>query len=97
MFLGIDCSTQSFKVQIINKSRAIEAEVVVVYDRDLPHYKTVNGIIRHIDHGFEHISTPTLLFIDAFELALSKLKENFDLSKVKAISGSGQQVNIYSE
>lgn len=92
MFLGIDCSTQSFKIQVINESRSIEAEVVVVYDTDLPQYKTSNGIIRHVENGFDHISTPTLLFIEAFELALNKLKEKIDLSKVKAISGSGQQV-----
>ena len=92
MFLGIDCSTQSFKLQVINESRSIQAEVILNYDEDLPHYKTVNGVIRHKDHGFEHISTPTLIFIEAFELALAKLKEKFDLSKIKAISGSGQQV-----
>lgn len=91
MFIGIDCSTQSFKLQVINENRDIQTEVILNYDEDLPQYKTVNGVIRHNDHGFDHISTPTLLFIEAFELSLSKLKEKFDLSKIKAISGSGQQ------
>ncbi len=92
MFAGIDCSTQSFKIQLIDESRNIVAEEVVNYDQDLPHFMTTNGIIRHESHGFDHISTPTLLFIEAFELVVTKLSANNDLSKIKAISGSGQQV-----
>ena len=83
MFIGIDCSTQSLKVLIINEFKEKVKEIVVVYDDDLPHYNTKNGIIRHKLNDIEHISTPTLLFIEAFELALSKLKYEYDLSKIK--------------
>ncbi len=91
MFAGIDCSTQSFKIQLIDESKNIIAEEVVNYDQDLPYFKTTNGVIRHKLHGFDHISTPTLLFIEAFELVLSRLSAKNDLSKLRAISGSGQQ------
>ena len=61
----------------------------------MPHYKTINGIIRHTrkydNHNIEHISTPSLLFVEALELAIQRLTEEYDLSKIKAISGSGQQ------
>lgn len=94
MFIGIDCSTQSLKLQIINELKQIVQEVVVNYDQDLPHYSTTNGIVRHTTaNHIEHISTPTILFVEALEQAIAKLKNenNFDLSTVKGISGSGQQ------
>ena len=95
MFLGIDCSTQSLKIVVINEHRELVKEVFVVYDDELKNYKTINGVIRHsseIDNCIEHISTPTLLFIDALELCMEKIKnDGFDLSSIKAISASGQQ------
>ena len=95
MYLGIDCSTQSLKIVVINEKQELVKEVSVVYDEDLPHYKTTNGVIRHknaFDNFLEHISTPTLLFIEALESCLDKIKnEGFDLSLIKAISASGQQ------
>lgn len=91
MFLGLDCSTQSLKIQVIDEFHCIQKEVVINYDEHLPHYRTTNGIVRYSSHGFEHIATPTLLFIEALELALGKLKQEIDLSQVKSISGSGQQ------
>ena len=91
MFLGIDCSTQSLKIQIINELKELIKEVIVIYDQDLPLYNTKNGVIRHNINGIEHISTPTILFIEALELAIENLKIEYDLSKIKGISGSGQQ------
>ncbi len=91
MFLGLDCSTQSLKLLVLNEQSEKEVEVAVVYDTDLAHYKTTNGIIRHREDGIDHISTPTLLFVEALELAVSRLRDVFDLSQIKAISGSGQQ------
>lgn len=90
-FLGIDCSTQSLKLQVINESKEKIKEVIINYDQDLKHYNTVDGIIRHEKNGFEHISTPSLLFVEALEIGIEKLKNEFDLSKILAISGSGQQ------
>ena len=90
--LALDCSTQSFKLLVINESRRVEKEIIVTYDTDLPYYNTVNGVIRHNTNGFEHISTPSLLFVEALELALVRLKDTgFNLASVKGISGSGQQ------
>ena len=94
MFLGIDCSTQSFKILIIDQNRRVVQETSVVYDDDLPSYQTSGGVVRYTGQfdGLEHIASPTLMFIEALELALDKLRaEGFDLASVKAISGSGQQ------
>ena len=83
MFLGIDCSTQSLKLQIIDEFKQKVKEVVVVYDEELPHYNTKNGVIRFNRNELEHIATPTLLFVEALELGFSKLKNEYDLSKIK--------------
>ena len=91
MFIGIDCSTQSLKLLVISELKEKQNEIVINYDQDLPHYKTVNGIIRHSTNGIEHISTPTLLFVEALELAIERLANERDLSQIKAISASGQQ------
>ena len=91
MFIGIDCSTQSLKLLVINELKEKQMEIVINYDQDLPQYKTVNGVIRHSTNGIDHISTPTLLFVEALELAIERLKNEYDLSKIKAISVSGQQ------
>lgn len=91
MFLGIDCSTQSLKLQVINEVKEKLNEIIINYDQDLPHYQTVDGVIRHTTNSFDHISTPTILFIEALELGIQILKSECDLSKIIAISGSGQQ------
>ena len=97
MFIGVDCSTQSVKLQLIDERQNKVHEVVVEYDKELPHYATVNGVIRHVRptttaDNIEHISTPTLLFVEALEVAMAKLAQaGANLSRVKAISGSGQQ------
>jgi hypothetical protein len=94
MFIGLDCSTQSLKLQVINELKQLQEEVIINYDDDLPHYKTINGVIRYTNEklNIEHIATPTLLFIEALELAFDRLKNlKFNFASVKGISGSGQQ------
>lgn len=83
MFLGIDCSTQSLKIIVINELKDCLAQVTVIYDSELSHYNTKNGVIRYYENGIEHISTPTHIFIEALELAFDKLSKIFNLSKIK--------------
>ena len=64
MFLGIDCSTQSLKLQVINEEKKKLKEIIVNYDSELPQYKTEDGVIRFETNGFQHIGTPTLLFVE---------------------------------
>jgi xylulokinase len=92
MYLGVDCSTQSLKLIVVNERGELVSEAAVIFDEHLPEYKTINGVIRH-SHGadghIEHISTPTLLFVDALEMCLETMANSgFDLSTVKAIAGS---------
>ncbi|OEL22866.1 Xylulose kinase [Dichanthelium oligosanthes] len=90
LFLGFDSSTQSLKATVLNNELAIVASEIVNFDSELPHYKTEGGVYRDsTDDG--HIFSPTIMWVEALELLLEKLKPKINFSKVVAISGSGQQ------
>ncbi|KAK7352934.1 hypothetical protein VNO80_18365 [Phaseolus coccineus] len=90
-FLGFDSSTQSLKATVLDSNLHIVASELVHFDSDLPHYKTKDGVYRDpSDSG--RIVSPTLMWVEALDLMLQKLsKSDFDLAKVAAVSGSGQQ------
>jgi xylulokinase len=91
MFLGLDCSTQSFSALIINaREGTIAHEASVNFENDLPHYQTSSGFV-HGDQPGEVFSDP-LMWLEALDLLLSRLVENgADLSSITAVAGSGQQ------
>ncbi|XP_047067082.1 xylulose kinase 2-like [Lolium rigidum] len=90
LFLGLDSSTQSVKATVLNNGLTIVASETVNFDSELPHYKTEGGVHRDpSDDG--RIFSPTIMWVEALELLLEKLKLKTDFSKVVAVSGSGQQ------
>ncbi|CAN6176387.1 unnamed protein product [Urochloa humidicola] len=90
LFLGFDSSTQSLKATVLNNELAIVASEIVNFDSELPHYKTEGGVYRDsADDG--HIFSPTIMWVEALELLLEKLKQKINFSRVVAVSGSGQQ------
>jgi xylulokinase len=82
MFLGLDCSTQSFSALIIDARKGIIAhEASVNFEADLPHYQTSSGFI-HGDHPGEVFSDP-LMWVEALDLLLARLVEDgADLSTI---------------
>ena len=91
IFAGIDVSTQSLKIIILNLSNSsIIYKDTVFYDKDLPVYNTSNGVIKNVDLRVSE-SNP-IMWIDALNMIFerAKVKENI-LSKIKAISVAGQQ------
>ncbi|CAA7387739.1 unnamed protein product [Spirodela intermedia] len=91
LFLGFDSSTQSLKATALDSRLAIVASEIVHFASDLPHYKTSDGVYRDPSGGGRIVS-PTLMWVEALELLLEKLRrENFEFSRVVAVSGSGQQ------
>lgn len=90
LFLGLDSSTQSLKATVLSSELIIVASETVNFDSELPHYKTEGGVYRDpADDG--HIYSPTIMWVEALELLLEKLKPKINFSRVVAISGSGQQ------
>jgi xylulokinase len=91
LFAGIDVSTQGSKLVIIDwTNKSVLYVDSIQYDRDLPFYGTMNGIIPNENKGVSE-SDP-LMWIAAVELLLERANKNsIPLKNVKAISVSGQQ------
>ena len=88
--LGLDSSTQSCSALIIDVDNGtIVAEASVNFGAQLPQYHSLSGFIPGGENGEVH-SDPCM-WLDALELLLENLAEQCDLSKVRAISGAGQQ------
>lgn len=90
LFLGFDSSTQSLKATVLDADLTIVASETLHFDSQLPHYKTKDGVYRDpVDDG--RIVSPTLMWVEALDVLLEKLKSVVDFGKVVAVSGSGQQ------
>lgn len=91
LFLGFDSSTQSLKATVLDSNLTIAISEVVNFDSELPHYQTKDGVFRD-PLGDGTIVSPTLMWVEALDLLLEKLRRsNLEFEKVVAISGSGQQ------
>lgn len=90
LFLGFDSSTQSLKATVLDSNLNIVASEQLQFDSELPHYKTKDGVYRDPSNNGRIVS-PTRMWIEALDLMLQKLSKSLDLSKVAAVSGSGQQ------
>ncbi|CAL1526059.1 unnamed protein product [Lymnaea stagnalis] len=90
LFLGFDFSTQQIKVLAVNERLNVVYEGHVQFDTDLPEFKTHGGVHIHDDHVT--ITTPTKMWVQAFEHLLEKMKADcFPFKNVVALSGAGQQ------
>ncbi|MBU0715366.1 MAG: carbohydrate kinase [Verrucomicrobia bacterium] len=90
IFMGLDFSTQGLKATFIDAAGQVLAEPSVLFDTDLPAFKTEGGVHHHAD-GLT-VTAPPLMWVAALDLILARMqKENLPLAKVAAISGSGQQ------
>lgn len=88
--LGIDSSTQSMSAIVIDlENDTLVCEYAVNFGDSLPIYNSPNGFFNGKTQH-EVYSNP-LMWLDAIDLLFSELKNLCDLSKVKAISGAGQQ------
>ena len=88
--LGIDGSTQSMSAIVIDLDKGdVVCECAINFGERLPQYNSPNGFFNG-ESANEEYSDP-LMWLDAIDLLFEELKELCDLSKVKAISGAGQQ------
>ncbi|XP_067871235.1 xylulose kinase isoform X1 [Heterodontus francisci] len=89
-YLGIDLSTQQMKAMAIDDNLNVIHETNVKFDDDLPEFGTQGGVHVHSDKLT--VTTPVLLWIKALDMLLERMKTSkFDFSKLKSLSGTGQQ------
>ena len=91
LFLGLDSSTQSLSAVVIDlDARKVLCEQSLNFDRALPHYGTRNGVLPNRDPLVKH--SPPLMWAEALDLLFARMKKDgVPLSKILAVSGSGQQ------
>ena len=99
-FLGLDCSTQSLTGLVIEIRHEADDlalsrgeriwERAVVFDRDLPHWETHEGVLAQGPGDVAH--SPPLMWVEALEVLLDELSASGpDPKTIRAITGSGQQ------
>ncbi len=91
LFAGLDVSTQSTKIVIIDlqKQQQVYSDSLN-YDQYLPHYQTINGTILSSEFGVSE-SNP-LMWLEAIDLLFAKLAKRPEIiASIRAISVSGQQ------
>lgn len=90
VFLGFDFSTQQLKVVALDAALKVVLEDHVHFDSDLPEFRTRGGVHIHADRLT--VTSPVLMWIKALDKLLDQMKTSgFDFSRVRALSGSGQQ------
>ncbi|UCF20253.1 MAG: hypothetical protein JSU87_02270 [Gemmatimonadota bacterium] len=91
LFAGLDVSTQSCKLVIIDPTAGSVVHVDRVdYDRDLPGYGTEEGSVTGLGEGVSE-SDPRM-WIEAVEMVLERLNESgVPADRIRCIAVSGQQ------
>jgi xylulokinase len=90
LYVGFDSSTQSLTATVIDVAdtvRRVVFEDAIVFDAALPHYGTTRGVMA--DGAV--VTAPPLMWAEALELMMGRLRDAVDVSRIAAISGSGQQ------
>jgi xylulokinase len=90
-YLGLDSSTQSLSALLVDTDAGkVVVDRSVNFGERLPQYKSPKGFLPNDDASIKH-SDP-LMWVDALDLLLQDLRSaGVDLSKVRGISGAGQQ------
>ncbi len=94
LYLGFDCSTQSFSaivLEIDGATRRIVFQHSLNFDREFPAYKTRAGVLR--GRGAGEVFAPPLMWAAALDrmMGLVSTAPEVDVAAIRAISGSGQQ------
>ena len=94
LFLGLDLSTQQLKAILLSQDSTIVHEAFVQFDRDLPHYGTVNGAIKGPGSG--EVTSPVEMWLEAIDLLFQRLKtDQVDFAAISAISGAAQVILFF--
>uniref|UniRef100_A0A6B2L1E7 Xylulose kinase n=1 Tax=Arcella intermedia TaxID=1963864 RepID=A0A6B2L1E7_9EUKA len=87
--MGFDLSTQSLTCTVVDARLKVVSEESLSFDGSLPWYQTKGGANKGPDGS---MTSPTLMWVEALDLLLSKMKDNnFPFHLVTALSASGQQ------
>lgn len=88
--LGIDSSTQSVKALVYDtEAKSVVTTVSVNFGKELPEFGCPDGFLPN-ENPLVRQADPRL-WVAALDRVLAKLADAFDVSKIEAIGGDGQQ------
>ena len=69
-------------------------DFAVCFDKDLPHYGTMNGATHGPGDG--QVTSPVAMWVEALDLILQHMRDGgVNFSRIRAISGAGQVLPSY--
>jgi xylulokinase len=94
LYLGLDCSTQSFTaivIEVDGDDRRVVFSHALSFDHDFPEYRTTAGVWRGSDP--RHVSSSPVMWAAALDrlLGIVATAPEVDPTRIRAISGSAQQ------
>ena len=89
---GLDLSTQSFTALVTDETGAVVHRSSVNFDEELPEYGTSSGMHRVAEaDGVERVTSPVCMWLQAFDMVLTRIGDVGLLPHVVAVSASAQQ------
>ncbi|XP_043245698.1 xylulose kinase-like isoform X2 [Amphibalanus amphitrite] len=89
-YIGFDFSTQQLKALAIDCHLKVICEASVMFDRELPEFRTHGGVNAGAD-GLT-FTAPAIMWVKALDMLMDKLRvAGLDFARVAALSGAGQQ------
>ena len=90
LYIGFDLSTQQLKGLVVNSDLRVEYFAKFDFDADSHGFPIKKGVLTN--EAEHEVFAPVALWLQAFDSILSQLKDqNLDFSRVRGISGAGQQ------
>lgn len=90
LYLGLDLSTQQLKAIIIDSQLKVHHEVGFGFDVDAEGHSVRKGVLTNEE--LHEVYAPVAMWLQAVDVVMERLKaDGLDFSRIKAISGAGQQ------
>ncbi|PIO64914.1 carbohydrate kinase, FGGY family protein, partial [Teladorsagia circumcincta] len=89
LFLGVDLSTQQLKGIVLNGRNDVVLRHAVNFSRDLPEFKTCDGVIKLRDGA---IVSPVLMWVKAVDLLLEYVDSRVSTKNIRSIGGCAQNM-----
>ncbi|KAJ7450069.1 hypothetical protein B0H11DRAFT_2202044 [Mycena galericulata] len=92
LFLGLELAVDQLRATIVDESLELVGVECVDFDTELPEYQTQGGIFTTPGEAY---TTPVEMWIKALDTLLEKLSRNYDVARIKSISGSAQHALVW--
>ncbi|KAK2738490.1 hypothetical protein FQN57_007005 [Myotisia sp. PD_48] len=90
LYIGFDLSTQQLKALVVTSELRVIKVVKFDFDQDSKGFTVVKGVLTN--EAEHEVFAPIAMWLQAMDTVLAELKsQGIDLSRVKGISGAGQQ------